>query len=202
MRRPYDDLNQREPNYGHHSLLVDGETERVIPSAPRYTATSHGRIVSYRRRQPVLLTPAPSSTGYWSVSISDGGRTKTFGVHILVCEAFNGVKPEWATCVRHLDDDKSNNRPGNLAYGTQADNIQDAIQNGRMPAGDRNGTRTKPESRPRGSQHTKAKVDEEIVRRIRSTSTGSSDGELARELGLHRETVRMIRLRKTWAHVA
>lgn len=52
------------------------------------------------------------------------------GVHRIVCEAFNGPAPVGCNTVRHLDDVKHNNVPDNLAWGTQADNMADAVRNG------------------------------------------------------------------------
>ena len=49
-------------------------------------------------------------------------RGKTYKVHRLVCEAFNGTPPEGAVCM-HLDEDSRNNRPGNLRWGTQKENL-------------------------------------------------------------------------------
>lgn len=67
-----------------------------------------------------------NSRGYRTVGVD--GRTHT--VHALVARAFIGPRPD-GLLVRHLDDDKINNRPENLAYGTHVENRQDAIRNGR-----------------------------------------------------------------------
>lgn len=57
-------------------------------------------------------------------------------VAYLVLLAFVGPPPtQYGTkkgnsCARHLDDDCSNNQVDNLAWGTQTDNMQDAVRNG------------------------------------------------------------------------
>lgn len=50
----------------------------------------------------------------------------------LILTAFCGPPPTLKHVARHLNDDRSNNRLMNLAWGTQKDNTQDAIRNGRM----------------------------------------------------------------------
>ena len=48
---------------------------------------------------------------------------KTQKVARLVCEAFNGPVPfEGAVCM-HVDENARNNRPTNLAWGTQKENL-------------------------------------------------------------------------------
>jgi len=67
-------------------------------------------------------TPTP---GQW-----DGARFiysrrghRTYKVARLVCEAFHGPAPiDRAVCM-HLDEDARNNRPENLAWGTQKENL-------------------------------------------------------------------------------
>jgi len=49
-------------------------------------------------------------------------KGKTYKVHRLVCEAFNGPPFEGAVCM-HLDSDYKNNKPENLAWGTQKENL-------------------------------------------------------------------------------
>lgn len=50
-------------------------------------------------------------------------RGKTYKVHRLVCEAFNGPPPFQGAVCMHLDEDYRNNRPDNLAWGTQKENL-------------------------------------------------------------------------------
>jgi hypothetical protein len=50
-------------------------------------------------------------------------KKKTYKVHRLVCEAFNGAPPDDKSVCMHLDENSANNRPGNLAWGTQKENL-------------------------------------------------------------------------------
>lgn len=110
--------------------MKDAEAWRVVPSHPHLLASSHGRVMIAPRWQDVNrgtgLRPyggAPT-LGQW-----DGSRFvyrvkgKTHKVHRLVCEAFNGPCPEEKPVCMHLDENSSNNRPENLAWGTQKENL-------------------------------------------------------------------------------
>lgn len=44
-------------------------------------------------------------------------------IHRAVCEAFHGVAPFPRAVVIHLDDDATNNKPDNLRWGTQKENL-------------------------------------------------------------------------------
>jgi hypothetical protein len=50
-------------------------------------------------------------------------KRKTYKVHQLVCEAFNGPKPFPKAVVMHDDEDASHNWPSNLIWGTQKENL-------------------------------------------------------------------------------
>lgn len=74
--------------------------------------------------------------GYLTGSICRKGYThliiggKKVSVHSLVMDRFVGSRPKGAL-IRHLDDQPSNNRLSNLAYGTHADNAADLKKNGK-----------------------------------------------------------------------
>lgn len=110
--------------------IVDPMTSwKTIPGFPEHEASDDGQI----RRSPTdshwragrLLTQQIDGKGYAYVSLD--GRKQA--VHRLVCAAFNGPAPAGALC-RHLNDDKTLNRPENLAWGTMVENAQDAKRNG------------------------------------------------------------------------
>lgn len=64
----------------------------------------------------VVLTPAPDKDRYPQVTV---GRRKV-RVATLVALAWHGP-PE----VRHMDDDRANARPENLAWGSHKENVRD-----------------------------------------------------------------------------
>lgn len=50
-------------------------------------------------------------------------RGKNYKVHRLVCEAFHGPSPEGKSVVLHDNEDALDNRPSNLRWGTQEENL-------------------------------------------------------------------------------
>lgn len=109
--------------------MNDKELWRIVPSVPGLLASSHGRLMV----APYLGTmPAGGkrqyggepTTGQWDgkrfIYIANG---KTLKVARLVCEAFNGQQPDDKPVCMHLDEDARNNRPENLAWGTQKENM-------------------------------------------------------------------------------
>ncbi len=59
------------------------------------------------------------------------GKPKTMLVHHVVLAAFVGVKEEYMNGL-HRNDNKLDNSPNNLYYGTKKDNWKDAVKNKRM----------------------------------------------------------------------
>ncbi len=108
-----------------------GETWRMVPSAPQFMVSSEGRIMvtPYEAAMPhggVRQYGGQPHFGVWNkqdarfIIIHKG---KTYKVAQLVCEAFNGAKPfDGAVCM-HLDENAANNRPDNLQWGTQKENL-------------------------------------------------------------------------------
>ena len=50
-------------------------------------------------------------------------KGRNYKVHRLVCEAFHGPQPEGKPVVLHLNEDALDNRPENLRWGTQKENL-------------------------------------------------------------------------------
>lgn len=102
---------------------------KPIPSLPGYLACDDGRImcVPYKKQMPngAIRTygGGKPTRGVWK-----GGRFciyyrgKNYKVARLICEAFHGPSPDGAVCM-HLNEDASDNRPENLAWGTQKENL-------------------------------------------------------------------------------
>lgn len=55
----------------------------------------------------------------WQVTF----RRKVYKVARLVCLAFHGLPPPGRPFTLHDDENSANNRPGNLSWGTQKENL-------------------------------------------------------------------------------
>ena len=113
------------------------EEWRIIPSFPRLEASSWGRVRPIPRvgRMPYGGTRQYNSEGTYGVTrrakknarhsyrgttYPDIGNVK---IHRLVCEAFHGPAPFPRAVVIHINEDAHDNRPGNLKWGTQKENL-------------------------------------------------------------------------------
>lgn len=97
-----------------------------------YDVSDWGRVRSrttyHGVRPPRLLKPDVDNYGYPVIRLSRAGTRTKRRVHQLVLAAFVGSAEGRVT--RHLDGDPSNNHLGNLAYGTQAENVADILRHG------------------------------------------------------------------------
>jgi HNH endonuclease len=99
---------------------------RVLPilEHPRYFADSLGSIWKAAPKRGWHRLEERFN-GYWYVWIG----SRRYKVHTLVATTFHGPKPPSATMCRHLNDNKRDHRPENLAWGTWHDNMNDSIRN-------------------------------------------------------------------------
>lgn len=110
----------------HDADRPDEEWRRIEGLTSEYSISSYGRV---RNEVTGLVRKASvHRQGYLKHSFYIAGRQVTRYVHRLVAEAF--LPPSHHPYVRHLDDDKTNNTPSNLAWGRPIDNTLDAQRNG------------------------------------------------------------------------
>jgi len=97
----------------------------------RYEVSDQGNVRSWtKHKRGALLKQSPGPGGYLTVGLADPkGVSHTQRVHRLVLEAFAGP-PEIDQVCRHLDGNCRNNRLSNLRWGTQSENIRDAVMHG------------------------------------------------------------------------
>lgn len=167
--------------------MSSAEIWRPIPSLPEYLASSLGRIM----RIPYLaVMPHGGPRVYGGEPtygvLVDGRYTfnfkgKNYKVHRLICEAFAGAPPDGAVCM-HLNEDATDNRPENLAWGTQKQNLA-------AP-----GFRAYLRRRSTGP-----KISHDQARQIKYGSM--SCAEAARQFGISPSTVSNIRTGRAWRHV-
>ncbi len=164
---------------------VDSDDIRDIPDAPGYAVTRDGRVWS--KKTDKWLKPGLGTQGYLLVLPCVNGKNVCMYIHVLICRLFHGSKPQWAECVRHLNDIKDDNRAQNLAWGTRSDNQQDRIRNGTYQYGEKNPA---------------SFLTEDIVRRIRTDyKKGVRQSELMKNYSLQRSNIWSIVHRKTWRHL-
>ena len=163
---------------------------KAIPSWPGYEASSDGEIrltIQRRSRKPRILKGGLHSNGYRSVQTTFNGKKVLALVHRLVCEAFHGPAPSRVHEVRHLDGQRSNNKPSNLKWGTGKENAADRRRHRR----DRLGAR-----------HHCAKIDDhEVIAIFCLARRGYTGDEIADLFGLDRNQINKIVARSSWKHV-
>ena len=98
----------------------------VVGCEGLYEVSDIGNVRRVGGTHNLKATGAGWKRSYLSLHL---GRANTVYVHALVAEAFVGPRPEGAVC-RHLNGNSRDNRPENLAWGTQAENIQDMHRHG------------------------------------------------------------------------
>jgi hypothetical protein len=110
---------------------------KPVPSKPGLMASSFGRV---KLPDGVAKTPNGGTREYHpkptygnKTRASKTARHEYMGlynrkygnlkIHRLVCEAFHGVAPFERAVVIHIDENALNNRPENLRWGTQKENL-------------------------------------------------------------------------------
>lgn len=99
---------------------------RAIPGYPGYYATVEGDILKKRGKSFFKLTPSKVHNDYYTVKIVH--RVK---VHRLVALTFI-PNPNNYPIVCHKDNNPSNNHVNNLYWGTQSQNMQQMVREGRQ----------------------------------------------------------------------
>jgi len=119
------------------------EIWKPVPSEPGVLASSEGRILLPPRCAPIpnggyrhyITEPRfghvskankDAAHEFRIIMVRDDTKTakqRPRKVHQLVCEAFHGPRPFPNAVVIHIDEDAHNNRPENLKWGTQKENL-------------------------------------------------------------------------------
>lgn len=152
-----------------------------------YEVSDLGRVKSLPRQTAkgfyggCILKGGVAKSGHIFVSLCKRGYSRRWAVHQLVALAFIGPRPQGYE-TRHLNDIPSDNCVVNLAYGTSAENKQDALRNGKNyfanrthcpknhPYDDANTYWT-----PKGRRGCRACFNEKSKRRNRRQMAGEGD---------------------------
>jgi len=128
---------------GDESQQSETEIWKKVDSEPGVLASSFGRILLPPVYAPLpnggfrLYTPEPrfgqiaksrktARHEYRHIMVrrdEPNRRQAPRKVHQLVCEAFHGRRPFDNAVVIHIDENALNNRPENLKWGTQQENL-------------------------------------------------------------------------------
>ena len=172
----------------------DGVECREIPDYPGYAVGDNGTAWSCHNNKWGLSTIwnrlALSTTefGYHSVTLSRNGDHSTKLVHQLVLTAFSGPRPSESHECRHMDGVPSNNRIGNLKWGTWRENYDDRKRHGTDQFGEKN---------------TQAVlVESQVVEiRVRYAAGGVRQVDLAKEFGVSKRAISKISRGIMWPDV-
>lgn len=145
-----------------------------------YEASSLGRIRSFiHRRGDGILQGHIDRYGYRCVNLKKDGRQSTKAVHLLVCSAFHGLKPEGMEC-GHKNGIKLDNQADNLGYISRSQNVKDQVRHGHHRGSGNLVIRS-------GEDHPQARLSDEQVVAIRADATaGLSEQILSRKYGISR----------------
>ena len=150
-----------------------------------YIVTDLGEVLSCSRGRVRPLRPRMGGHRM-SVALYNSDGRRDFPVGHLVMEAFGSPRPNGAV-MRHLNDDPDDNRIVNLAWGTQADNMRDALRNGRTV---------------RGEHHPRSKLSEaKVIEARRLRGEGASYRDLAARYGVRRQSIEEAVKGETWGHL-
>lgn len=122
-------------------------TYRAVPGYEGYLCGDDGSIWSCRvnshdgrlsTKWKRLRPSADKNTGYLRVKLRIRCRVVSRELaHRVVLLSFVGPCPEGMEARHVNDNDRQNNRLGNLAWGTHAENIADKKRHGALPTGER-----------------------------------------------------------------
>jgi len=181
------------------------EEWRVIVDFPDYAVSNLGQIkrvnLDHRNHK---LTGAPlkwaiSKSGYAAVTLCRDRKPYAVRVNRVVCAAFHGLPPSPDCHAAHNDGNRLNNCSSNLRWATGVENAADKVAHGTDTSGDRHWSRRKPECRPRGIGHGRARLNDDAVRAIRSDNR--SQRAIAKYHGVSQRTIWMIKDNMIWSHV-
>lgn len=116
---------------------MENEIWKECPSKPGLLASNYGRIWltprPYLTPKGGVITPKTKPTFGIKTKASKRAMHQFFGywfrrfgnvkVHRVVCEAWHGPPPQQNSIVLHLDENALNNKPENLKWGTQKENL-------------------------------------------------------------------------------
>lgn len=160
---------------------------RVEGFRGRYEVSNQGRVRRlYKSGVKRVLSLHPNNDGYLRVELYPDGRRVRIQVSHLVLNAFVGPRPEGMETA-HLNGDKVDNRPENLAWVSHAENVRHQVVHG---------------TTRRGTLNPNAKLNPAKVREIRRLrAEGVQSKHLAPRFGVCAGTINEVLRRRVWGWV-
>ena len=117
--------------YGMYDNIFEVNKNGTVVYTKSRISPITGKIIESRNKKIF------KSGRYYAVNYIDYSKNKKYPVHVhvLVCQAWNSQKSETNNMCRHLNDDCLDNNYTNLKWGTQSENIKDAIANKKFKLG-------------------------------------------------------------------
>lgn len=130
------------------------------------------------------ISHKPGSRNGYRVIIN---HNKRIYLHRFVYEQMFGEIPD-GLLIRHKCDNPACINPEHLETGTHADNMRDMVERGRHVS-------------LYGSKNPRAKLTENDVKKIKKLIPTCSERNLAKQFGVSRTCIRLIKSGKKWKHV-
>lgn len=163
---------------------VKGVTRQIWVKPSKISPNGHFITVKEKLLNPTKVK-GERGCFYERVTLWNHHVGRQTGVHIIVCEAFSGPRPEGHLAC-HEDGNGLNNKSDNIYWGTPAQNTADAIRHGTQVCG----------SRTPWSKLTEANVVE--IRRLGGSMTQREIGEM---YGVAQPRISRILSGEQWRHV-
>lgn len=136
-------------------MQIEREEWRPVPSKPGILASSLGRVHRVSdaglapqgaRSKPTYGTLVRQRVGQNGEYVKRVAQWRGYGLLLvsrLVAEAFHGPAPFEGAVVMHLNDDSLDNRPGNLKWASQWENLSTRSSKPRLDAARRENARAR-----------------------------------------------------------
>lgn len=111
--------------------MTKEEWRPVVGYEDYFLVSESGKVFSKRTNKEIKIWINKNGYAQFATKLEGRkGKTKVFKIHMIVCEAFNGPRPnEFQIYALHWDDNKLNNHYSNLRWGTLKENSEDFSRN-------------------------------------------------------------------------
>ena len=132
---------------------------------------------------------------YPRLTVQTESGAKNVSVHIMVCEAFHGLKPSPDHCVAHNDGNPAKPHADNLRWATYKENSEDMVRHGTSLVGEKN--------------HRAILTESEVIEIRRIHAANKTNGrlkpgtrqQLAAQFSVNLDVIKDVIARRSWRHV-